>query len=390
MTRTLAVALLLGGCSFRVGASGPGDAPRDDGIDGIDGPTDGPPASPCKAVEVSAMSAHTCARMENGDVWCWGINGNGEVGTPAQVSNCMSNIECNPKPTKVAMPPATRLGVAEEHTCAIAGAQTYCWGRNEENQFGDGTATNAAAPTLVTQRANASQITGGLTFGCSLHGALVKCSGRNDNGEVGDATFTARPMPVTTVPSGTQAIKAGYFHVCALEGGFLYCWGVNSAGQASPPAGLNIGSPRIVSGVATVAAVALGYAHTCVALNAGDLRCWGDNSSGQLGVGDALPRPNMIVTPLLTGIVELAAGAEHTCARTPAGTVYCWGELYASTPTQVTLPLPAISIAAGSYHDCFVLTDGSVHCVGLNTYGQLGRTLLTPSTSTAVPVTLCP
>ncbi|MBA3465608.1 MAG: hypothetical protein H0T46_37095 [Deltaproteobacteria bacterium] len=389
MLRTLATVLALGGCSFSVGAAGPGDA-SDGPTDTSDGPTDAAPSA-CKAVEVSAMSAHTCARMENGDVWCWGINGKGEVGIPAQVAACALAIPCNPTPKKLALPSITKLGVAEEHSCAIAGAQTYCWGRNSENQFGDGTGTDTPTPTLIAQRANATQITGGLTFGCSLHGAAVRCSGANTSGEVGDASFTARPMPVTTVPSGTQAIESGYFHACALEGSFLYCWGGNTSGQAGPPAGPSLGSPRIVSGVATVSAVALGYAHTCVALVAGDLRCWGDNASGQLGVGDMLPHSNVITTPLVTGIVEVAAGAQHTCARTPAGTVYCWGERYSSTPAQVTLPLPAISIAAGSYHDCFVLNDGSVHCLGTNSYGQLGQgTHSTATTTTAARVTLCP
>ena len=51
-----------GGCSFSTPASvvAPIDA-TDGPADGRDGPTDGPPAdaSPCRAVEVSAMSAHT-------------------------------------------------------------------------------------------------------------------------------------------------------------------------------------------------------------------------------------------------------------------------------------------------------------------------------------------
>jgi len=52
------------------------------------------------------MSAHTCARMENGDVWCWGINGRGEVGRPSQAV-CNATTKCNPTPEQLVMPPAT-------------------------------------------------------------------------------------------------------------------------------------------------------------------------------------------------------------------------------------------------------------------------------------------
>jgi alpha-tubulin suppressor-like RCC1 family protein len=389
VVRTLVAALMLAGCSFSVGGSGPIDAPEQPG-DTSDGPIDGPSVlSACKAVEVSAMSAHNCARMENGDVWCWGINGNGEVGVPFQL-RCGANIKCNPTPNRIAMPPATRLGVAEEHSCAIAGPQTFCWGRNTENQLGDGTAQSYGSPTMIAQRANATQIGGGLVFGCSLHGTAVRCSGGNLQGEVGDATSMARATPVNTVPSGTSAITTGYSHSCAIEGSFLYCWGWNMYGQIDSQPGANALSPRIVQGVSTVVAAAAGYGHTCAALMAGDLRCWGDNDAGQLGVGDKLPHPNVIAVPQVTGIVQLSAGADHTCARTPAGTVYCWGEQYTATPAQVTLPRPAVSIASGSYHDCFALDDGSVYCVGMNPYGQLGQPLSTSSITTPARVTLCP
>ena len=330
MTARLLVVCVLTGCGFRVAAA-VGDASdgAPGGGDAADGPTDGPPpdASPCRAVEVSAMSAHTCARMENGDVWCWGINGRGEIGRPAQ-GTCNGTVPCNPTPEKIAMPPATRLGVAEEHTCAIAGAAVYCWGGDTEGQFGDGAGADVQAPTLVTQRAGASAIGGGLIHGCSLHGGVVKCSGQNLDGEVGDGTLTPRPTPVVTVPSGAQVIANGYTHACAIEGGFVYCWGSNSGGQIDSSPSADVTAPAIVTGVATAAAITAGYQHTCIARAAGDLRCWGSNGNGQLGVGDTAVHIGEITTPLVTGIVEVSSGANHTCARTPLGAVYCWGEQY--------------------------------------------------------------
>lgn len=328
------------------------------------------------------MSAHTCARMENGDVWCWGINGSSQVGRPVETT--CSGLSCNPTPGKVALPPVTKLGVAEEHACAIAGASVYCWGRNTENQFGDGLGANSATPVLVAQRAGASSIGGGLYYGCSLHGGAVRCSGNNLNGEVGDPLRSAHGTPFTAVSSGTAALTSGYAHVCTVQSGFVYCWGANFSGQVETHPGANVYTPTIVGGVGVAASVANGYGHTCAALASGDVRCWGANGFGQLGTGDTLPKLGEVANTQLAGIVEIVAGSDHTCARAAAGSVYCWGERYGATPVLVPLARPAVSIAAGSYHDCFALDDGTVQCLGANTYGQLG----TGTASTAVTTTL--
>jgi alpha-tubulin suppressor-like RCC1 family protein len=387
-----AVAVLAGGCSFSVpGTFIAGDASDGPGGDADDATDAGPSA--CRAVELSAMSAHTCARMENGDVWCWGINGIGQVGRPPQIIDCTNNVACNPTPEKLALPPVTRLGIGEEHMCAIAGDDTYCWGGNDKYQFGDGTQTSDATPHVVAERAGATQIVGGLEHNCSLHaGGGVKCSGTNAAGEVGDNSFVARPLPVQTIASSTVAFATGYQHMCAVQSGFVYCWGADFAGQTSKSIGAPVRMPTIVAGIASAVAVAGGYGHTCALRGStGDVACWGANGAGQLGVGDMLPHPGVVSSALFTGGVEIVAGSDHSCVRTPAGSMFCWGEGYGGTPVQVPLPRPAVAIAAGSYHDCAALDDGTVWCKGWNAYGQLGLGTHDPSMSLVVTqVALCP
>lgn len=385
--------VLASGCSFSVPSTFvPGDAT--DGPTGGDGP-DAPDGgtSPCRAVELSAMSAHTCARMENGDVWCWGINGIGEVGRPVQTQNCYNGVPCNPTAEKLAMPPASRLGMGEEHMCAIVGSETYCWGRNDKFQFGDGTQTNNATPHVVAQRAGATAIVGGLEHGCSLHaGGAVRCSGTNANGEVGDNSTGSHATPVMTVPNGTQAIGTGYQHACAIQTGFVYCWGADFSGQTSKTPGGPVRSPTIVGGVASATSLALGYGHSCALKGStGDVVCWGANGAGQLGTGDMLPHQGVVSSTLFAGGDQITAGSDHACVRTPAGSMFCWGEGYGPTPFQIPLPRPAVSIASGSYHDCAALDDGTVWCKGWNAYGQLGLGTHDPSMSLVVSrVALCP
>jgi alpha-tubulin suppressor-like RCC1 family protein len=87
------------------------------------------------AHEVAAGGYHTCARKGDRTLWCWGANGDGDVG---------DGTTATPKPAPVEV---TALGasVAEvaaglRHTCARTGDGTlWCWGYNKYGQVGDGT-----------------------------------------------------------------------------------------------------------------------------------------------------------------------------------------------------------------------------------------------------------
>jgi alpha-tubulin suppressor-like RCC1 family protein len=371
----IAVGLVASACSFDLQF---GSTPIDAQIPTFtDAPLDEPPPpDSCMPVQVAASSAHNCARMQNGDVWCWGKNNQGEVGRPAQRHDCQGIYACNPSPEKVAITNATGLGLGDQHSCIIAGSDVYCMGANDSGQFGDDTG-DSAVPILVAQRSGALELVAGDTHTCSRHGAQVRCSGYNGYAECGDGTQMQRHMPVIAFPSGAEAIGTGYHHMCAIDGGLVFCWGENGAGQVGG-SGSPATVPRIVQNVSNAIAVTGGLYHTCALINDGTVRCWGFNSFGQLGNGTTNFATGVVLATV-AGIVEISAGVNHTCARASGGTVYCWGEGYTSTPTAVSLPAPATQIASGSYHDCFVLAPspaephGSVWCTGANTYGQLGR-----------------
>lgn len=353
------------------------------------------PPAPCMPVQVAASSAHNCARMANGDVWCWGKNDQGEVGRPAQRLDCAGIYKCNPTPEKIAVSNATGLGMGDQHACVIAGSETYCMGANDSGQFGDDTG-DSSVPLLVAQRAGALELVGGDTHTCSRHGTQVRCSGQNTYAECGNGTQLRQGMPVTAFDaSGLTAIGAGYHHACAVDGGLVYCWGDNSAGQVRGT-GTPATVPRIVQGVGNALAVTGGASHTCALINDGTVRCWGTNFAGQLGNGTTGIETG-IVLAAVAGIVQITAGVDHTCARASGGTVYCWGEGYTPMPAEVALPAAATQIASGSYHDCFVLAptldapSGSAWCKGWNAYGQLGRGGDPVGTLAAGPVTFaCP
>ncbi|MFA5931052.1 MAG: hypothetical protein WC821_01945 [archaeon] len=92
-------------------------------------------------------NGHYCALLENGEVWCWGDNGNGELGN---ASTTNSN-----QPVKALLPSAatkvfTGSYVGVGFTCALVGnspnASLYCWGYNAQGHLGTKNTDSSTTP----------------------------------------------------------------------------------------------------------------------------------------------------------------------------------------------------------------------------------------------------
>ncbi len=97
-------------------------------------------------VQLAAGEAHTCARTSAGQVYCWGLNNNGQLGDGTTLNR--------QAPTLVALPSGvtgfTRIAAGSLHTCGLtASGALYCWGDNLLGQLGDGTNTDRLQPVRV-------------------------------------------------------------------------------------------------------------------------------------------------------------------------------------------------------------------------------------------------
>lgn len=337
------------------------------------------PAAP----QLAVGTVHTCA-VSDGQLWCWGQNGNGQLGDGSQLDQAT--------PRAVAIPQASVASVAAggHHTCALkTNGALWCWGHNGSGELGDGTVVDRPLPTPVTALgADVAEVAAGWSHTCARKtDGTLWCWGSNADGRLGDGTTQNRVTPTQVSALGTSVaqVAAGVAHTCARQSdNSLWCWGYNGVGAIGDLTTQSRSLPTLVSSLGSdVVEVATG-AHTCARSSDNRLWCWGWNQYGQLGDGSNFNRVTPYeVSNLLGGVTQVSLGWRHSCALKTDGKLRCWGynadgELGDGTtfnrafPVLSSLSASVPGVAAGDSHSCARRADGGIWCSGLNLYGQLG------------------
>lgn len=96
-------------------------------------------------VNVAAGASNTCAVRQDGDIYCWGFNGRGQLGNGFQTSSAI--------PVETLMPTSGQdaiLALGRNYACAMAiDGHSWCWGDNESRQLGAGEGRLLAETTPV-------------------------------------------------------------------------------------------------------------------------------------------------------------------------------------------------------------------------------------------------
>ncbi len=181
------------------------------------------------------------------------------------------------------------------------------------------------------------------------------------------------------------AVSAGAYHACAIRSDkTLWCWGLNTSGQAGTGTGDAIFlKPAQAGGASDWKAVGAGSAFTCGLAETSTISCFGTNGSGQLADGTTTARTTP--TPIVGDISDwqsLSVGSTHACAIRKDGSLYCWGannrgQIGDNTTNTATAPTlisagPWASVSAGSEFTCAMKADHTLWCWGLNTSRQVG------------------
>src|SRR3990170_7413761 len=181
------------------------------------------------AVAIAGEEDHSLALKNDGTVWAWGYNLYGQLGNG---NNTNSNV-----PVQVAgLTGITAIaGGGRAHSLALRNDGTvWAWGYNINGQLGNGTFTNSNVPVPVTSFTGVSAISSGDLHSLALkNDGTVQAWGNNASGQLGNGTFTNSnvPVPVSSLAAVT-AIAGGANHSLALKNdGTVRAWGLNSYGQ---------------------------------------------------------------------------------------------------------------------------------------------------------------
>ena len=318
---------------------------------------------------LSAGWSHTCALLESGEVYCWGANGSGQLGT----GDAQPRRDHEDRLELTAVRLGQGLTVSQivsggAHNCVLFdNGRVKCWGANGHGQLGlederdRGTQENDLGDALPFLDLGEGRRAAGLSAGgqhtCALlDDASVVCWGRGHLGQLGLGnrdTIGNQPNEMgaglIAVNTGsdvpTVKITTGQNHTCALDAdGVARCWGANIRGQLGRDSVDTIGDDPDEMGRALVAVIVresirditAGWSHTCVILVSGRMLCFGENTEGQLGLGSqeghvgGLPgdmentaRSVDIGPDYMT--LQMSAGDGHTCALIQGPQLKCWG-----------------------------------------------------------------
>jgi len=276
---------------------------------------------------------HSCALKTDGTVWCWGANDVGELG------NASASPKLQSTPTKVfGIANATQISAGYYHTCArLSDGTVKCWGGNTSAQLGDKSTVSSFSPVSAAV-SGVAEIAAGAVHTCArLDDGGIVCWGDNYLGELGtggdDGGPDARaPEYVHRQPELVEAgaavrVSAGSYATCGQfeSPPFLRCWGNNFAKVLVPNVGLVVvDTPRPVTipFVLDGGDVAPGVYQTCAVSDEGSLFCWGLNTYGQAGTATNGGPPSY--DPAAGVVDHVTTGFAHTCVISDAS-ASCFG-----------------------------------------------------------------
>jgi len=340
---------------------------------------------------ISAGLSHSCV-VADGQAYCWGDNTFGQLGnnstTDSKVPVAVNTTGALSGKT------VSAISAGRHHTCTVADGQAYCWGYNGGGELGNNSTTDSKVPVAVnTAGALAGktviEITAGYFHTCVAASGQAYCWGYNGSGQLGDNSITNSTVPVAVNTTGplagrtVTAIAAGYVHTCVVAEGRASCWGENTFGQLGNNSITNSTVPVAASTAGplagrTVGAITAGAYHTCAAAD-GRAFCWGANGFGQLGnnaTANSYVPVAVDTTALLNGqtVTAITAGGYHSAVLAAAPPQPPTAVNGAPGNTQVTVAWTAPADDGGS-----PVIDYTVTTI------PGGTTCTTSSTSCVVP-----
>ncbi len=310
---------------------------------------------------IAAGGNNTCGITKLGQLYCWGRNNLGQLGSHA-VDEQGQPLAESAEPIPITFPFGTfvtSVSTSGGVICALAFSSLYCWGDNSLGQLGIGRdefPDSTADPQLVAGTWSRVVSGGSHTCAISTDRGQLYCWGFSSSGQIGNGSIQPADVPkLVTHPAGHPWIDIGLgqTHTCAIDVmNQAYCWGDNSLGQLGR--GNTTGNSSVPVGVQQPAnvkfwSVSAGAASTCMLDGQHKVHCWGANNQGQLGDGSTTDRSAPQLQPINLSYSAFSLGHSHACAvERDSFNVYCWGKNFSyqvGDGTSVNRPTPKMILS---------------------------------------------
>ena len=200
--------------------------------------------------------AMTICQASNGDLYAWGYNANGQLGINS-TTNALT-------PTKITtLTNVSQVVISDAVICSVMAIKTngdlYGWGYNGNGQLGTGNTTQYTTPQLITSAVSKVDITTGGAASNNQSSTIVLktngdvyTTGYNGYGQLGQGDLTQRTT-LTKVASLSGiidiGITGGYAATCyaVSSANRLYTWGYNGYGTVGDNTTTNATSPYNVN-----------------------------------------------------------------------------------------------------------------------------------------------
>lgn len=328
---------------------------------------------------VSAFYETSGVIDEKGDLWMWGDNSVGQVGNNYEydiISPFFDYVKYQSVPVKVLSNVKT-VSVGRNHTFAIRDdGDLYGWGSNMFGQLGTGNKTDQPVPVKIMSGVKA--VSAGENHSAILKkdGTLWMC-GANTSGQLGNNTTIDASAPVK-VMDDVAAVAAGYMFTAAIKtDGTLWTWGDNDFGQLGNGTATNSHMP--VKIMENVVAISAGSDLCTAAIKTdGTLWMWGNNRYGELGNGTTTN--SRVPIEIMKDVASVSVGGCFTAAIKKDDSLWIWGGgtwgqlgngagINSSAPVKVMDH--AATVSAGGNHTIAIKADGTVWSWGYNLYGGI-------------------